>query len=144
MSHFCVSTKHLLSVPRIALGTCTFFLYNVLTQQTYWVYQPSSCAMQLVCDTCSFILMLLGCCYNRLLVLVDSLCISNGDGLVVVLSIWHRDSIALLLGRKLSQQRAGSDHVLNHQYEPLSLFLLISSFSLIESRVCKLKEKPFN
>jgi hypothetical protein len=100
--------------------------------------------MQPVCDTCWFILILLGCCYNRLLVLVDSLCISNGDGQVVVLSIWHRDSIALLLGRKLSQQRAGSDHVLNNQYEPLSLFLLISSFSLIELRVCKLKEKPFN
>ncbi|CAK9870479.1 unnamed protein product [Sphagnum jensenii] len=46
MSRFCVSTKHLLAVPRIAPGTCILFLYNILTQQTYGVYQSSSYGMK--------------------------------------------------------------------------------------------------
>ncbi|KAH9569964.1 hypothetical protein CY35_02G016300 [Sphagnum magellanicum] len=46
MSRFCVSTKHLLAVPHIAPGTCILFLYNILTQQTYGVYQSSSYGMK--------------------------------------------------------------------------------------------------
>ncbi len=45
---------------------------------------------------------------------LDSLFISNRDGHLVVLSVWQRDGIASLLCRKLSQHRAGTDHVLNH------------------------------
>ncbi|CAK9856959.1 unnamed protein product [Sphagnum jensenii] len=46
MRRFCVSTKHLLAVPHIAPGTCMLFLYNIMTQQTFGVYQSTSCGMQ--------------------------------------------------------------------------------------------------
>jgi hypothetical protein len=56
MRRFCVSTKHLLEVPHIAPGTCMLFLYNIMTQQTYGVYQSTSCGMQQVCYTSALML----------------------------------------------------------------------------------------